>query len=137
MATRKGRKGQRKFKPRRTARRQSTMGSILPPFDVRSKGQIGELMKRITKGPLTIMLVYADWCGPCRMIAPILEKVAVKLNGKATVLKVNTDEAGQAATQLRITSIPTMIIYKEGKEVSRHVGIKDEKGLISWVESHL
>ena len=80
---------------------------------------------------------YADWCGPCRMIAPILEKVAVKLNGKATVLKVNTDEAGQSATQLRITSIPTMIIYKEGKEVSRHVGIKDEKGLISWVESHL
>lgn len=80
---------------------------------------------------------YADWCGPCRMLAPILEKAAEKLKGKASVLKVNTDEANQTAGSLRITSIPTMIIYKNGKEVARHVGLKDERALLAWVEGQL
>lgn len=88
-----------------------------------------------TSNGLVLIDFYADWCGPCRMLAPILEKVADRLTGKATVLKVNTDEASQTASSLRITSIPTMIIYKNGKEVARHVGLKDEKGLLSWVES--
>lgn len=90
-----------------------------------------------TASGVVLVDFYADWCGPCRMLAPVLEKVAEKLQGKASVLKVNTDEAGQTASGLRITSIPTMIIYKNGKEVSRHVGLKDEKGLLTWVESHL
>lgn len=90
-----------------------------------------------TASGVVLVDFYADWCGPCRMLAPVLEKAAEKLSGKAKVMKVNTDEAGHVASQLRITSIPTMIIYKNGKEVSRHVGLKDERALLSWVEGQL
>ncbi len=78
---------------------------------------------------------HADWCGPCRMIAPILEKMAVKLAGQVKIVKVNTDEARQVASKFGITSIPTLILLKEGKEVSRVVGVKDEKTLTQWATS--
>src|SRR5258708_6358169 len=85
----------------------------------------------ITASGVVLVDFYADWCGPCRMVAPILEKVAQKLEGKATIVKVNTDEANQTAGKLRITSIPTLILYKNGEEVGRVVGVKDEASLLS------
>lgn len=136
MATRKGRKGQRKFKPRRTARRQSTMGSILPPFDVRSKGQIGELMKRITKGPLTIMLVYADWCGHCHHFMPHFDKAAKNSNRSIQAVKVNdtmmsaVNEAIKSknhnAKSISVEGYPSvMLVGQDGNEISQIEPVKD------------
>lgn len=136
MATRKGRKGYRKFKPRRTSQRQSTMGSILPPFDVRSKGQIGELMKRISKGPVTIMLVYADWCGHCHHFMPHFDKAANNSNRSIQAVKVNetmmpaVNEAikgkNHNAKSINVNGYPSvMLVGKDGNEISQIEPVKD------------
>ena len=93
-----------------------------------------DFQKAISKG-LTLVDFYATWCGPCRMIAPILEQLAVKLEGKATIAKVDIDQAGQVTADLQITSVPTLILFKDGKEVKRVVGVKDFDYLLNLVES--
>jgi thioredoxin 1 len=69
---------------------------------------------------------WAPWCGPCRVIAPILDKLAGEYEGRLTIAKVNTDEEVQNASQLGIQGIPTLIIFKGGKEVTRVVGSRPE-----------
>ncbi len=69
---------------------------------------------------------WAPWCGPCRAIAPILDKLAGEYDGRLTIAKVNTDEEIQNASQLGIQGIPTLIVFKGGKEVARLVGSRPE-----------
>jgi thioredoxin 1 len=76
---------------------------------------------------------YADWCGPCRMLTPVLERVAKEIEGKAKIIKVDTDKAEKTASSFRITSIPTLILFKDGKEVERVVGLRDEQSLKSMI----
>ncbi|MDR3623786.1 MAG: thioredoxin [Chlamydiales bacterium] len=80
---------------------------------------------------------YADWCGPCRMLAPVIDKVAVAMKGQAKVVKLDTDQAEKTAASLQITSIPTLILFKEGKEVDRVVGLKDEQALLAMIKRAL
>lgn len=68
---------------------------------------------------------YADWCGPCRMLSPILEALASEMNDKMQVVKLDVDHAPKTTTTYQITSVPTMIVFKNGKEADRIVGIKD------------
>lgn len=75
---------------------------------------------------------YADWCGPCKMAAPVLEKLANEMKDKLVIAKVNTDEAGSLAQQFGVMSIPTVIVFqkKDGKmvEVDRKIGFPGEEG---------
>ncbi len=87
------------------------------------------------KAGLILVDFYADWCGPCRMLTPILEKVAKDLTGKATIAKLDIDKAQKTASSLQITSIPTLILFKNGKEVGRLVGLRDEKTIKDLVLS--
>ncbi len=66
---------------------------------------------------------YADWCGPCRAIAPIIEELATEMNGKVMISKVDVDKAQGVSVKFGVHSIPTLIIFKDGKEVKRFVGI--------------
>lgn len=68
---------------------------------------------------------YADWCGPCRMLSPILEALASEMNDKMQVVKLDVDHAPKTTTTYQITSVPTMIVFKNGKEADRIVGLKD------------
>ncbi len=70
---------------------------------------------------------WAPWCGPCRAIAPILDKLAGDYEGRLTIAKVNTDEQQRWASQFGIQGIPTLIIFKNGKEVERLVGSRPEQ----------
>lgn len=73
---------------------------------------------------------YADWCGPCQMMGPVIEKIAEELDGKAKVGKINVDENPDVAIEYNVMSIPTLIIFKEGKEVKRFVGVTDKEELL-------
>lgn len=89
----------------------------------------------IAKG-VTLVDFYATWCGPCRMIAPIVEQLAGKVQGKARVAKLDIDQAQQITASLQITSVPTLILFKDGKEVKRVVGVKDLDYLLNLVQSY-
>lgn len=90
--------------------------------------------KEIDQG-VTLVDFYADWCGPCRMIAPIVEELAAELDGKAKIAKLDIDSSQTTTSNLGITSIPTLILFKGGKEVNRVVGVRDKEALKSMIES--
>ncbi|MBD5520684.1 MAG: thioredoxin [Lachnospiraceae bacterium] len=80
---------------------------------------------------------YADWCGPCKMMAPIVENLAEKYDGKCKIGKCNTDEENGLAARYRIMSIPTMIIFSGGKIVETIVGAVPQKELEDKIEKAL
>ena len=86
---------------------------------------------------LVVVDFWATWCGPCRHIAPIVEKVAAEYEGKAVIGKCDTDENGDIAMQFGVMNIPTLIFLKNGEEVDRHVGIISKDELVKKVNQYL
>ena len=74
---------------------------------------------------------WATWCGPCRMIAPIIEQLAKELDGKIKVGKVNVDEQMELAVNYRVESIPTVMFFKDGKLVDKIIGLADKEEILS------
>lgn len=74
---------------------------------------------------------YADWCGPCNAMSPVIEELAKELEGKAKVRKINVDENSDIAVEYNVMSIPTLIVFKNGKEEKRLVGLRDKEELLS------
>ena len=89
------------------------------------------------KHGVTLVDFYADWCGPCRMIAPIVEKLSSDYSGKAKVAKLDIEAAQTTTANLNVTSIPTIIIFKDGGEFERVVGLRDENTLKKMLEKAL
>lgn len=73
---------------------------------------------------------WASWCNPCKMMIPVVEEIAKEMEGKAKVCKVNIDEESALATQYHVMSIPTFLVFKEGKVVNSTVGVQDKQELI-------
>jgi thioredoxin 1 len=90
--------------------------------------------KEVEKG-ITLVDFYADWCGPCRMLAPVLEKVAKEVSGHATVAKLDIDHAQKIASAFQVTSVPTMILFKDGREMGRLVGLRDADTVKDFIRS--
>ena len=80
---------------------------------------------------------WAPWCGPCRMMAPIIEEVAGDYQGKAKVAKLNTDEARDSAMEFGISAIPTIILFKNGQVQKKWVGLTSKKELSSAIDELL
>lgn len=80
---------------------------------------------------------WAEWCGPCKMIAPILDEIATEHAEQIQITKVNVDENQSVAQQFAVRSIPTMIVFKDGQEVQRIVGAKGKDALVADLGKHL
>ncbi|MCG8476062.1 MAG: thioredoxin [Cytophagales bacterium] len=91
----------------------------------------------VNKGKIVLIDFYADWCGPCQTLTPIISQVAKEYTGKINVLKINIDKNQPLANKLSIRSIPTMVLYREGQQVWRHSGLLTKKELESVLEQNI
>ena len=86
---------------------------------------------------VTLVDFYADWCGPCRMLAPVLEDVAEEMADKVKFGKLDIEKAQGVAGNFQVTSIPTLILFKDGSEVNRLVGLHDADGIKDFISAAL
>ena len=80
---------------------------------------------------------WAEWCGPCKALGPILENVALEFEGKVVVKKINIDENPESPANFGIRSIPTIIMFKNGAVADTKIGLSSEADLKNWINSHL
>jgi len=85
--------------------------------------------EKIREG-VTLVDFWATWCGPCRMQGPIVSKIAEDIDGKAGIGKLNVDEHPAIASQYGVSGIPTIILFKDGEEAQRFVGVQSEEALV-------
>ena len=90
-------------------------------------------MDNLSKNPLTLVDFWATWCGPCRMIAPIVEELAAETEG-VTFAKVNVDENADVAIRLGIQAIPTLFLFKNGQPVDKAVGVQTKQALKAMID---
>jgi thioredoxin 1 len=86
---------------------------------------------------LALVDFWAEWCGPCRMVAPILEELAVEYEGRVTVTKLNVDENRQTPTQFGIRSIPTILFFKDGSRIDQVIGALPKSAIRTKIQQHL
>jgi thioredoxin 1 len=85
-------------------------------------------------GQPVVVDFWAEWCGPCRMIGPALEEIAAEMQGKVTIAKVNVDENPGISAKYGIRSIPTLLMFKGGEQVSQKVGASPKGDLSKWIQ---
>lgn len=80
---------------------------------------------------------FAEWCGPCKTMSPILKEVAEKVQGKAKIIKIDVDKNQQAATAYKVRGVPTLILFKNGKQLWRQSGMISGNDLINLITQHI
>ena len=93
--------------------------------------------KALGEGKLMMVDFWADWCGPCRMLAPVIDQLAERYEGKVVSGKVNVDDEQELAIRYGVMSIPTVIFFKDGKEIDRKVGVMPGDAFVQTLEKNL
>ncbi len=93
--------------------------------------------KILESGEPMLVDFFATWCGPCKMLAPVMEELAANYEGKLHVLKVDTDENQSLAVNYGIMNIPTVLFFQGGNEVDRIVGLLPKESFVQMIDSHL
>jgi thioredoxin 1 len=92
----------------------------------------------VTDSPVPVLVdFWAPWCGPCKMIAPVLEEIAQEYEGKAKIVKINIDDNQNTPAQFGVRSIPTLILFKNGQEVEKVIGAQGKDKLTALIDSAL
>ena len=86
---------------------------------------------------LVLVDFWAEWCGPCRQLIPILEEISKEMGDKVKICKVNVDESPDKAAEFGIRSIPSVFLFKDGKQVDFKVGLNTKSTLVSWINENI
>jgi thioredoxin 2 len=96
----------------------------------------GNFMRHIGNSDIPVLVdFWAPWCGPCKMMAPAFAQAAQMLESQMRLVKLDTEQAQQLAAQFNIRSIPTLALFKGGREVARQAGAMDARGIVAWARS--
>ncbi len=97
-----------------------------------------EFKKEVLESEIPVLVdFYADWCGPCKMMSPIIEEIAENLNGKVKIAKINVDEEADLAIEYEVSSIPTFLLIKNGQVVTNIIGMRDKKYLEEKITNNI
>ena len=86
---------------------------------------------------LTVIDFWAEWCGPCRQLLPIMEEVSKELGDKVKIYKMNVDESPESAAKFGIRSIPSVFLFKDGNQVDVKVGLNSKETMLSWIKEQM
>jgi len=107
------------------------MAEILNTTDVKFSDTVSESDK------LVVVDMWAEWCGPCKMMEPVLEEIAEEYSDKLKVVKLNIDQNQDTPLKFGVMNIPTLIFFRDGKEIDRVIGAFPKKQLLNRIEPHL
>lgn len=99
-------------------------------------GSKEEFENEVLKAGVPAMVdFFATWCGPCKMLSPVIDEIASEMEGKAVVVKVDSDQLGELCAEYNIRLLPTLVFFKDGKEVDKIVGVGEKEDIIEKLNS--